>query len=168
MERKWQRLGGEAAKNECLVRMSLFELASSTQHHQGDGPTSSLGPVSMGKGQRAVCSGGLVVEVEAAVLSKLGSSLSRVEEADSGRICLRRPGVGIGVTASVLVQPTCPQCSSTQLSSGCSGTVGLGSKMQQPWEPAHRCSLTQTVLQSLMDQGVGGWLWKREARWRTW
>ena len=30
------------------------------QHHQGDGLTSSLRPVSMGKEQRAVCSGGLV------------------------------------------------------------------------------------------------------------
>ena len=28
-------------------------MASSTQHHQGDGPTSLLGPVSMGKAQRA-------------------------------------------------------------------------------------------------------------------
>ena len=34
----------------------------------------------MGKEQRAVCSVGLVVEVEAAVLSKLGLSPSRVEE----------------------------------------------------------------------------------------
>ena len=31
-------------------------LASSAQHHQGGGPTSSLGPVRMGKGQKAVCS----------------------------------------------------------------------------------------------------------------
>ena len=55
-------------------------LASSTQHHQGDGPTSLLGPVSMDKEQRAVRSGGLVVEVEAAVLLKLGLSPRRVEE----------------------------------------------------------------------------------------
>ena len=39
-----------------------------------------LGPVSMGKEQRAVCSGDLVVEVEAAVRLKLGLSPSRVEE----------------------------------------------------------------------------------------
>ena len=44
--------------------------ASSTQHHQGDGPTSSLGPMSMGKQQTAV--GGLVVEIEAAAWLKLG------------------------------------------------------------------------------------------------
>ena len=44
-------------------------LASSTQHRQGNGPTSSLGPVGMSKEQSAECSGGLVVEVEAAVLS---------------------------------------------------------------------------------------------------
>ena len=57
-----------------------MEVVSSTQHHQGDGPTSSLGPVSMGKEKRAVCSGGLVVAVEAAVWLKLASSPSRVEE----------------------------------------------------------------------------------------
>ena len=51
---------------------------SSAQHHRGDGPASSLGPVSMGKEQRAVCSGGLVVAVEAAVWLKLGLSPSRV------------------------------------------------------------------------------------------
>ena len=45
-------------------------LASSAQHNQGDGPTSSFRPVSMGKEQRAVCSGGLVIEV--AVWLKLG------------------------------------------------------------------------------------------------
>ena len=46
-------------------------LASSAQHHRGDGPTSSLGPVNMGKEQRAVCDGGLVVTVEVAVLSEV-------------------------------------------------------------------------------------------------
>ena len=46
-----------------------------------------LGPVSMGKEQSAVCSGGLVGEVEAAVLLRLGLSPSRVEEADVGRNC---------------------------------------------------------------------------------
>ena len=56
-------------------------MASSAQHHRGgDGPTSSLGHVSMGKEQRAVCSGGLIVEVEAAVWLKLGLSPSRVKE----------------------------------------------------------------------------------------
>ena len=73
----------------------------SAQHHQGDGPTSSLGPVPMGKEQRTVCGGGLVVEV--AVLSKLGLNPSGVEEADSGRVC-ETTGVGVGVTASVLAQ----------------------------------------------------------------
>ena len=48
--------------------------ASSVQHHRGDGPTSSHGHVSMGKGQGAVCSGGLVVVVETTVLLKLGLS----------------------------------------------------------------------------------------------
>ena len=47
---------------------------------QEDGTTSLLGPVSMGKEQRAVCSGGLVVEVEAAVWLQLGLSPSRGEE----------------------------------------------------------------------------------------
>ena len=51
---------------------SMGRLASSAQHHQGDDPKSSLGPVSMGKEQRVVCSGGLIAEVEAAVLLKLG------------------------------------------------------------------------------------------------
>ena len=37
-------------------------LASSTQHHQGDGPTSLHGPVSTSTAQRAMCSGGLVIE----------------------------------------------------------------------------------------------------------
>ena len=63
-----------------VVGMEEVVVASSAQYHQEDGPTSSLGPVSMGKEQRAVCSGGLVAEVEAAVLLKLGLSLSTVEE----------------------------------------------------------------------------------------
>ena len=50
-------------------------------HHQGDGTTSSVGPVSMSKERRAVCSGGLVVAIEAAVLLKLGLSPSEVGEA---------------------------------------------------------------------------------------
>ena len=41
-------------------------------HHQGDGPASSLGPVSMGKEQRAVYSGGLVVEVTVLLKSERG------------------------------------------------------------------------------------------------
>ena len=63
----------------CLARKKEGGLASSAQLHRGDGPTSSLGPVSMGREQRAVCSGGLVV-AEVAVWLKLGSSPSRVEE----------------------------------------------------------------------------------------
>ena len=48
----------------------------------------------MGKEQRAVCSGVLVVVVEAAVWLKLGLSPSRVEEVvgeflHHGRVCLR-------------------------------------------------------------------------------
>ena len=76
-------------------------LASSAQHHR-DGPTSSLGPVGMGKEQRAVCSGSLVVEVEAAVLLKLGLSVSRVEEADFARNG-KTPAVGIGAAVVVVV-----------------------------------------------------------------
>ena len=40
----------------------------------------------MGKEQRAVCSGGLIVEVEAAILLKLSLSPSRVEKAGVGGI----------------------------------------------------------------------------------
>ena len=61
-------------------RMVGGGLASLAQHHREDGTTSSLGPVSMGREQRAVCSGGLVVEVEAAVWLELGLSPRRVEE----------------------------------------------------------------------------------------
>ena len=53
----------------------------------------------MGKEQRAVCGGGLVIEV--AVLLKLGLSPSGAEGADSVRI-FETTGVGIGVTAIVL------------------------------------------------------------------
>ena len=42
-------------------------VASLAQHHRGNGPASSLGRVSMGTEQRAVCAGGLVVEFEAVV-----------------------------------------------------------------------------------------------------
>ena len=52
----------------------------------------------MGKEQRAVCSDGLVVEVEAAVWLKLGLTPSGAEEADSGRIC-GTTAVWIGVTS---------------------------------------------------------------------
>ena len=82
----------------------FFFSASSTKHHQGDGSTSSLGPVSMGTDQRALCSAGLVVDVEAAVLHKLDLSPSRVEEADSGRKLQDDRG-GNRSTASVLAQP---------------------------------------------------------------
>ena len=58
-------------------RQEERKLVSSAQHHLGDGPTSSLGPVGMEKEQRA---GGLVIEVKAAVWLKLGLSPSRVEE----------------------------------------------------------------------------------------
>ena len=44
--------------------------SSSAQHHQGDGPTSSLGRVSMGKEQTAVCSGGAAAAAAAAADSK--------------------------------------------------------------------------------------------------
>ena len=64
---------------EVEARGGLAELASSAQHHQGDGPTSPLGRLSMSKGQSAVCSGGLVVVIEAVVWLKLvDDSPSRV------------------------------------------------------------------------------------------
>ena len=50
-----------------------------------------------------MCDSGLVVE--AATLAKLGSSPGGGCEADSGRICTTT-AVGIGLTASVLAQPT--------------------------------------------------------------
>ena len=53
----------------------------------------------MGKEQREVCSGDLVVVVEAAVWLKVGLSLSRVEKANVGELgeTARRQGVWIGV-----------------------------------------------------------------------
>ena len=68
-----------------MGRLATGGTASLAQHHPRDGPTSSLGHVSMGKEQRAVCSGVLVVEVVATVLLKLGLSPSRIEKADVGR-----------------------------------------------------------------------------------
>ena len=65
-------------------------LASSAQHHREDGPASLLGPLSKGSEQRAVCSGGLFIQVEAAVLLKLRLSPGRVE----GEIA-RRQGCGL-------------------------------------------------------------------------
>ena len=61
-------------------------------------PTLSLVPVSMGKEQRVVCSGVLVVEVEAAVLLKLGSSPSRNADQMLFRIYKSPTGVD-GTTA---------------------------------------------------------------------
>ena len=49
----------------CGVGVGVGMLASSARHHQGDGPASPLGRV--GHGHRAVCGGGLVVEVGAVV-----------------------------------------------------------------------------------------------------
>ena len=45
-------------------------VASSTRYHQGDGSASSLGPVSMGKEQRAVRSAGLIVVVEGSRMAR--------------------------------------------------------------------------------------------------
>ena len=81
----WQGTAGYDRRSGIIRRVSQARrcdearremLASSAQHHQGDGPTSSPGPVRMGREQRAVYSGGLVVEV--AILWKLGLSPSRV------------------------------------------------------------------------------------------
>ena len=91
---------------------------SSTQHHQEHGPSSSLGPVSMGKEQRAVCSASLVVE--AAVLSKLGlgdgeqwwpSGGSRLILAATSRcgVC----GAGLCATAGLCVAAVVVSCVSS-------------------------------------------------------
>ena len=116
----------------------------------------------MGKEQRAVCSGGLVIEV--AVLLKLGVSPSGNEEADNRRIS-GTTGVGIGVIASVLAQPT---ASTVQQHTA---------KLWVLWHCWARIEDAVTVgpgftaaaprkrwLYSLMDEGVGGWVWKRGAR----
>ena len=58
----------------------------------------------MGKEQRAMCSSGRVVEVEAAVLLKLGLDPSRVEEAYVGRVC-ETTAVWIGSTVGVQKRP---------------------------------------------------------------
>ena len=52
----------------------------------------------MGKEQRALCSGGLVVEVETAVLLKLGSSPSRIEEVVDELLHHGRMRVGMAET----------------------------------------------------------------------
>ena len=71
-----------------LSEVTARRVASSAQHHRGDGSASSLGPVGMGKEQRAVHGGGLVEVGEL-----LSFSLSGVEEVNSGRIC-ETTGVG--------------------------------------------------------------------------
>ena len=58
----------------------------------------------MGKEQRAVCSGGFVVEVEAAVLFKLGfGAPSRAEEVDVGRN-YETTGLWVGVQPGLTKQ----------------------------------------------------------------
>ena len=60
----------------------------------------------MGKGQRAVCSGGLVVEVVVAVLLKLGLSPSRVEEAAMGETGgANRPSTAHGAPCQPVESP---------------------------------------------------------------
>ena len=67
---------GTRGEQRCAVVASRGGLASSAQHHQGDGPTSSLRPVSMSKEQRAVCSDDLVIAVkEGAQKGSLGLRL---------------------------------------------------------------------------------------------
>ena len=61
-------------------------LASSTQHHQGDGPPRCLDLCTWAKDREQCAVVAVVVEVVATtVLSKLGLSPSRVGEADIGR-----------------------------------------------------------------------------------
>ena len=68
-----RELGGRRRMGEGEV--DLLDTAPSRS-----GPTSSLRTVSMGKEQRAVCSGGLIVEVEAESGLSWVWSQSRVEE----------------------------------------------------------------------------------------
>ena len=115
--------------------------ASSAPQHQESGLASWLGHVSMGREQRAECSGSLVVEVQAAVLLKSGSSPSRVVEANVGRIC-KTIGVWIGVQP-VAPSGTAPWRPSMQHLACKLGALvllrlDLGSKMYRPWVPAHR------------------------------
>ena len=73
-------------KEQCAVVASFLKLklwgggrlAGLTQHHEGDGLASSLGPVCTGTEPRVACSGSLVAKVVVAVLSQLGLSPSRV------------------------------------------------------------------------------------------
>ena len=108
-------------------------MAGSAQHHRGDGPTSSLGHVSMDKEQSIVCSGGLVVEVEAAVLfeSRVGLKKQMMgESAFDDRRVDRSNGRGDLSGSSMASDSRQPLWAS---SGGCSETVGLGSKMHRPW-----------------------------------
>ena len=61
--------GGLVVEVEAAVSLNLAEGTALVQHRRGDRPASSLGSVSMGKEQRAVCNVQYVVEV---LLLKLG------------------------------------------------------------------------------------------------
>ena len=63
-----------------------------------------LGHRCTGREQGAVCGDGLVVEVEAAVLLKTGSSSSGVEKVDAERIC-EKTEVWIGVPSNLSLSP---------------------------------------------------------------
>ena len=63
MHRPWVPAHPLPASPKQCVFEGEGAFASSVQHHQGDGPASSLGRVSMGTEQCAL--GGLVVEIEA-------------------------------------------------------------------------------------------------------
>ena len=54
----WSAQRHKEQKEEKIASSGVRGLACSTQHHQGVGLTLSLGPVSMGKKQRTVWSGG--------------------------------------------------------------------------------------------------------------
>ena len=87
-------------------------VASSARHHQGDGPTSSLGPVSMGKEQIAMVASSL--KSGDAVSLKSGAAVSSVldpkrnEEADVAKIC-ETTSVWIGVQPASRLGPQHPQ-----------------------------------------------------------
>jgi hypothetical protein len=79
------RGGGGGAARHRTIKERGEGVASSSQHHQGDGHASSLGRMSMGKAQRARCSEDSSVVVEAAVWLKLASRTEQLGTAPSRR-----------------------------------------------------------------------------------
>ena len=77
----------------CVRGEGVVVVANSVQHHQGDGPTSSVEPVNMGKEERSAVA---VVEVEAPALLKSGLSPSRAGPGGRGGGGGKKKGGGGG------------------------------------------------------------------------